>query len=494
MFKADVDFLGAATRLAVAEARKDRDRFVPVLRAVESFLSAGKDRSLGVVGNEAGTELILRSAGSPGEIPLDMYFYTIYAAAPLYFARQLVDVIFQVDPEKFTLYTVMVPRGRDLIDIVVNQRPLVRVLGLPFHRGVSVFDMLAPDMRPAMFSNVSVPCMAPEVQLAGCYMYLSSLPHASSWVALLEQEQRLRKVMIAGFRAKLGAIFEGGRARGKSPARAKSPAHESQGAVGGLRSKVMARIWSSFVSRAGTVLVATGPSMQVGLGAGTIRVGSRPACLTADPFDAVKDRLQKIATELRANVHILTNNPQLTNDPHLRRMTAYLQVPGHSRDPLIDIYNAMEYDAVPFVQTSVSARSGEARDVPVRCGTLPVLGRFALVDLWTMQLLWRMKQVSAEFAKQQMRRIVRELSSIGNSIDQAVKSKGSGTGLFPDCEEDFFGRIENQSVAERRSAQQQRDEEKALRKVAAAAASSNDRSHAPRRLFPFYPGRATKSE
>ena len=60
MFKADVNFLEIAAKEALRGGKKDRERFRPVLLAVEKFLCEGGAGGA-VVGGETATELISRA-------------------------------------------------------------------------------------------------------------------------------------------------------------------------------------------------------------------------------------------------------------------------------------------------------------------------------------------------------------------------------------------------------------------------------------------------
>ena len=492
MFRADVDFLDIASRQAVRVARADRDRFLPVLRKIDEMLASQKVADV-IIGGGTATAMIRRdriTESSHTEAPLDLYDYMLYSSSPLSTASKLARLIYEVDPGDLTQFTVMLPRSRSLAVINVGQRQVAAIAGLPRHRGLSVFEMLAPDIRLSYFSPLKVPCMAPEVQLMEIYRNLTLPQHAGSWPGLLVAEREVREALLDGFKAKLGEIFTGG-------------APKKRESYGDIRARLIGKIQTDFLQREGVIMVS---GLELTVKDESRSIGSRYACLSVEDLPAVKQRLQRIAASARANIHLIENNPQVVSDNRMMRLTAYLHVPGRNREPILDVYNTASYDAIPYavltpVKTAdAKTTSGRAE----KCGTLLVLGRFILVDLWTMQLLWRMKSVSDEFAKSQMRRIVGDLRVLGAAIDAQVNAavtggrslttggkarssggkarssdrprtaRGANISLFPKSADDFIGRIEDEVLVEKREDLRMRKERRAEGK---------------RRLIPFYPGR-----
>lgn len=449
MFDGAIDFLGIAAGQAEAVGLADRARFLPVLARVDAALAAQAAPDV-IVGGDVATAMMRFAAAGPP--PLDLYHYTLYAAAPLKAGLALGRAIYGVDPEGLTMHTRVHPFSASNVVVFVEQRPLVTIVGLPRHRGVHIFTMLAPDARPSLFGAASVPCMPPEVQLIDICQRLASPRFASQWPDLLAAERDVRRVMLSGFAAKVGDIFTAAAATGGREAPRRSYAD--------IRRSLLARIRADFVERAGVIVVS-------GLRVGGRLIGTRVGCVTPESLPGVRQRLERIAAAERTDVHVLVNSPQLVGDPRMLRLTAYLNVPGHPREAVLDVYNVAEYDAVPFARLAGGAV----------VGTLPMLERFVLVELWTMQLLWRMGSINDAFAMGQMRRIADDLRAVGAAVDRAAAGGGAGdtdVPLFPLDEDDFIGRIEDVALAEKRND---------------ILARAQRRADGRRRLFPTYPGR-----
>jgi hypothetical protein len=94
-----------------------------------------------------------------------------------------------------------------------------------------------------------------------------------------------------------------------------------------------------------------------------------------------------LAPELAAGHELTarTHDPHLPVDPRLRRLTLSLvQVETGARRPLVDVYNLPQYALCPFF--TAHHPGAEQR---LQIGTLPLVMRILLADLWTILLLRR---------------------------------------------------------------------------------------------------------
>jgi hypothetical protein len=413
--------VGVAQAAAFDRGRKDRERFVPFLVAVEEFARAQKR----VIGGRAATLMLM--TGGPDiskELPLDAFHLVVYSPDPMRDASTLARKIYALDPKGLAQYTVMLPRhgtGRATeASIIVAQREVARILGLPRYRGVHIYELISPEMRPGLFSDKQVqktPCLGPEVQLLGSYSALCNPGRAGDWPQVLIEERRLREVFLANFEDKIQMRIDGGKPSG------------GRSAGGGLP-ELRRAIAERFLCREGRVWLVDAESEEA---------GRRPACVSVFPLAKEQEALGAIADKLGAHVHFLENDPQLLDDTQMRRLTLYFKR-GEHREPILDVYNIASYEAFPYLRRTY----GPAK-TQYKLATAFGQARFLLVDVWTIQLLWKMESISESYAMRQLKMLLvryRKLVPLMNDPETA----------FPALPTHFVGRIDDPELAGKRRA------------------------------------------
>lgn len=433
MFADSPDTIAAAQATAYWRGLDDRRRFVPILRAVGDFVR----RKGRVIGGGGATYMLTLDTTST--LPLDAFQYLVYTPDPVKDAVELAKLIYKMDPKGLTQYTVAVPRGSGQETVVnVEQREVVRFKGLPYHRGVHIYTMLAPDRRPSLFARPGetdeLPCLGPEVQLLETYAALCSPIRAGDWSDLLKQEVLLRETFLRTFDEKIRGVI-GGRPGGKD--------QKGHAAIARLKKSLRDRVGG----RAGRLwLVDSGaPRMQW---ASVFSLADERATVAK-----VADDLERRGELAGVTVQFLMNDPQLVVDRRLRRLTVYAQAPGRKRDPILDIFNIAHYEAVPYVGQT---------------GTAFVRARFLLVDVWTIQLLWRMKSIADVFAKQQLASLLNRFRALEPELSDPAEA-------FPALPSHFMGRVESAQLVDRRAA--------------ATARESGAAPNKKKSFHPFYPAR-----
>jgi hypothetical protein len=418
MFADTPGTIEAAQATAYWRGLDDRRRFVPILKAVEDFVR----RKGRVIGGAGATYMLTRvQADGPAKLPLDAFQYLVYTPDPVRDAVELAKHIYKMDPKGLTQYAVALPRGSGSETVVnVEQREVVRFKGLPYHRGVHIYTMLAPDRRDSLFAQPGeaneLPCLGPEVQLLETYAALCSPERAGDWPVLLKQEVLLREAFLRSFDGKIQGVI-GGRPAAKDG--------KGYAAVNRLKKSLQEQVGG----RAGRLWLVDqhAPRMQC---ASVYSLADEQATIAK-----AADDLGRRGEMAGVTVQFLLNDPQLVVDRRLRRLTVYAQVPGRKRDPILDIFNIAHYEAVPYVD---------------RMGTAFVRARFLLVDVWTIQLLWRMKSIADVFAKQQLAALLGRFRALEPALSDPAEA-------FPALPSHYMGRIESAQLVDRRAAANARE-------------------------------------
>jgi hypothetical protein len=442
------DLVAVAKETATHFARADRDRFLPALRAVEEY---ARKRGL-VAAGACASYMLAGGHAAGGARPLDLYQYEFFSTAPVEDARAISDAVFKTAPCGVAQYTVSLPRAGGAGAVVrCEQRDLVRLKRPPKYRGVETFAMLGTVARPALFSAVSLRCLGPGLQLLEIYVQLCDPRRAGDWPALLGLERTVRGLFLAA-----GGIT-GGRVRRHRTGKDRADHRPSPG--GRAERAKFRTVALEFAAGEGRLVVDKAP--LAGEKAPARRAEGRLAVVTSKSLADEEAALKSAAREAGANILVVINNPFLVADVRLRRLTVYVLEAGKTRTPVLDVYNAGTYEAVPYLVDGDGAKHGTAF----------VSARFLLVDIWTLQLLARMGSVSGEFERQQQEVHRRELAALAPRL-------ADGAAAFPARPDHFVGVIVDADNQEKRDAD-----------VAYKKARADQKAGQKKGAFPRYPAR-----
>lgn len=514
--------VAAATTAAIA----DRARYEGFLRAAEDYAV----RHGLIVGGETATRLLLRGRDDPPE--LDSFSYTFYSSSAVRDARGLADAMYAVAPQGLGRYTAMFTRmAGHRFDIEVDGRVLLRVILLPPHKNVQTIDVVIPSKRPAQFGGQDLLCMGPELRLIETYGQLCAPGEAGSWEQLMADEQRLRAVFMAEIRAKIATAVARQQATGG--------AYQQP-----LRQRLLAALLRDFVPGEGRVLIG---AAAIQLTAGELPTWTgRLQVVSGRPFAEETRIIADIAQAVGARVHYGTEDPKIPVLTRLRRITVHFVENGvrslsqeERREAVLDVYNLGSFELVPWVALgtlrgddddggggggeeapAVAAPSppaaaeggaaGPARrgrptasaaavwpELPpsVKVGTPYVLMRMLLVDMWTIQVIMRLKALSAQGGQQILHGQLRDFTRAAAEYDRhlrAVAADASGRaaaaaatrllGARPDgAPSAFIGQGVDAALALRR-------EQAGPARPSPGAAAQPTQGHAapPQRFHPLY--------
>jgi hypothetical protein len=448
------DAVGIAVRAATGPGgaiTKDREQFSKYFARGEKYIH---DENL-VVGGAIATKMLL---GRP--IGYEAAVYFLYCTHARTAARGLVDALHQVDPDGLGQYARTDPVGSGrTFDVMIDGRPLFRIHSLAVHRGAHIVDLIVPTTCPAYFAKdpkgkpLGIPCMGPEIQLIGTYASLSNPSKAGSWPELLEARRLLGAMFAKSVQSKVKKVLSGG-----------GPSIMMRS-----RDRLVAALLEEYVTRAGRVVVGTYAIDALG---GT-RSGHPRLQVVAEGGLKDEERLvSKIATRLGFSVQSTHNDPKVPINACLRRMTMYITRDGERRVPFLDVFNAGEYELVPFwtqadaespvlpVQGGRPHPKGPALSAEVAIGTPFAVLRFILVDMWTILLLHRMDMASSDYANSVLRGMLGNVKSTDLVIARLVNDHKFTT-LFPLSVERYIGHHTDPMVEEKRARRKARQEAKA---------------------------------
>jgi hypothetical protein len=478
-----LDVVGEAEARADAVALKDRARYLKFFEAAERFAAeAGL-----IVAGSAATRLLLgdhpedpTSSTAPPPVTRDSFQCDFFSGQAPAHARALAEVLYKVDPAGLGHYvTVLTKVAGYLLTVTVDGRDLFTVTALPVHRGVRTADVVIPSQRPAQFARggdgrpIQLQCTGPEIQLMGVYAALCNPAKAGSWGKLLATERSLRELFRAEIRRKIETAV----------ARARDA--QKEGGASQATDRLWSRLRGEYATGPGRVLV--GPAAVALVAPGRPGAGPRGRgrlqVVAAGELEAEAGKVAALAREEGLEAQWTQNDPKIPTDPRLRRLTVHV-VQGARREPILDIYNAAAHELIPFatlgeggeLMGSPAGEDGDGRaeggrrgpgagarrrpgpteggPAGLKIGTPFALMRFRLADMWTMQVLMRMKAVDAAYGRSVLLEMLGEYEAVAahyEGVARELDPEHAAALLLPPAA--YIGRLEEPELALKRAAQ-----------------------------------------
>jgi len=413
-----IDVIGDAESRAETVAFRDRQQYQKFVELAEHFAS---ERGLVVCG-PAATRLVLAGDAAPA-VGFDSFQYDFFCDNAPATARALADALYALDPEGLGHYTSMLTKeAGQRLAVSVNGRELFTFAAAPTHRGVRAVDLILPVTKRAQFARdangapTQLRCIGPESQLLGLYAELCDSAQAAGWAERLTAEAGLRALLGQHLRPRLLQARHGAGA---------------DTGLGGLTRRLRER----YAAGPGRVVVG---AVALALLAGRPPAGRLQVLAASALEDEARD-IEKLAGDMRVTWRV--EDPNLPMEPRLRRLSVFATI-DNRREPILDVFNAAGFESVPYTMVGV-----------YKLGTLFVLMRFRLIDIWTMRLLLRMNAVNEAFARSTLVRMLADYDLAGTLYTATLRkpTEDAAAALFPI--ENRIGRREDQSLALKRAAQ-----------------------------------------
>ena len=101
-------------------------------------------------------------------------------------------------------------------------------------------------------------------------------------------------------------------------------------------------------------------------------------------------------------------NMYLLNDNRTKKITISLQIANNKMKPIIDLYNNISFELIPYVTIIKNKQN-------YKIGNLLVLSRYFMIDLWIISVLYNLNILNKEISNKKIRYIVFILNIIRNN-------------------------------------------------------------------------------
>lgn len=406
----------------------DRKKYYVFFELTEKYVSEKKE-SLIVSGITA-DYLLLNKA-----VDVNFMTYEVYCDDAVKYARELATLIYnsniKVDEKKdidLRLIQVVTKVPNKEIIIKIGDREIVNFKNLQIHGGVYIVDVVLTVERKGLFNkDMIVNCISQEHQLIKIYTSLSDPKECGEWSKLIEMEQIYRKQLDLLNDVSLSTIA-GGRPMPKKQFRRIDI------------DKLVKTMYEEFASLPGHVVVGT-----MAINTNNQEFGkTRLEIITMYPLETEEPKIKKILeVNVDQSIHIETsiNYPHVPTEVKIRKLTTYY-VFEKMRRVIIDIFDTGTYSLISF---NTDNEDG------IRVGTLFVLAKHLLIDLWTIRYIKKRNQISDEQYKNKVREINTDLKSLFYDYDfNQINNNQKWTEIFPLSPNNYLGHYEDEELAIKR--------------------------------------------
>jgi hypothetical protein len=133
-----------------------------------------------------------------------------------------------------------------------------------------------------------------------------------------------------------------------------------------------------------------------------------------------EDMLSRVESVLRdttpLKLHYRTEEVFIPYDPHLRRTTYYFEFKG-ARMPLLDTFNSLSYEIVPWI----------VGDKKIKVGNPYVLNRFFLIDRWILNVLRHGGFITSEVYENKKNILLSKIHKLRSKKDMTGGTDYDGT-------------------------------------------------------------------
>ena len=387
MYK-NLDVVKIAEETAISVIMSDRLKYLTFYEILENYIQNNSQNNI-LIGGEIATNMLLLNK-IKNKISVNSFqCYDLYSDSNKYHAYELANLFYS--PEGLGLYT-NVETDEIIYKINVNGRRIAQFLPLIHIKGKDISVSL-PKICSGIFTKTMLNCMGPEVRLIDTYQQLTSPNMVKNWPSLLKNEHNLRQLLLDTLRSKISQIFGG------------SSKQHNNNIIQHIIQHIIQYLQSSNCVFIGTRAIKY-------LNKETPKLYEKVQAITKYPLKEEATNIMKLLKTKGIQINYKITSPHLPTDIKLQRLTIKYKHSSGKTESIADIYNSAEYSLIPF----------NIAPTQEKIGTLFVLMRFCLIDIWILILIQKMGgYLTNEYVKIALNRIINEYESLSNIYKKTNK-------------------------------------------------------------------------
>jgi hypothetical protein len=398
----------------------DRKKYYPFLSMVETYIS---DKRKNIIASRGTANYLLLNKS----IDSDFIAYEVYCDDAVKHAREIATIIYNSASDKeddidlrLTQVVTNVPNKE--ISVKIGDREIVNLRNLQIHSGVYIIDVVLTVEKKGLFNkDLVINCISPEHQLIKLYSNLTDPKECGEWSKLLETEKILRGQLD---------LVNVGKDDSKSTTGGKKYSHRISS------DDIVKKLYEDYASRPGHVIVGSFATGDI------IDKQSRLQIISMYKLEDEEQEIKHLFNTThefgRMPIHIETsiNYPHVPTEMKIRRLTVYY-VFEKIRKVVADVFDTASYSLISFNKND-----------GFRIGTLFVLAKHLLIDLWTIRYIRKKNQITDEYYNNLTQKIKSDFKKLFYNLD--LQTDLQWNEIFPLNPNNYLGHYEDEELAIKR--------------------------------------------
>ena len=412
------------------EAKKkiiiDREQYFKFFKIIEKYIF---DNHL-IVGGLSANQRILNNNNT------DINFqYETYSETPNIDAKKLSKLLFDCDSNGLSRYTnVNVKIPLNLYSINVNTRELIIINKLPIIKGIKINQNLIKINMKFTSSDNKLLCMGLDIQLIQIYSNLINPATASIWTKLLFDEQLLRKKYIEEFDQDWELFNSDNNDNNNSDNNDNNNSDnndnnsdndnnnsdnnsdnndnnsdnnnadndDNTNNINGGKDKKDILYFKilEYINNSNRILI--GSSAINFLKTKHFNPKNRLQIITCNKLEDEAQLLVLLGKKINIQLEWNIGQPRLIDDFYLKKLTIY-SLTNHGKKLILDIFNSGSYELISYKSYNIQINKISLKEVKI--GSIYILMKFRLIDIWIIKLLFQISTIEFNY----MKKIIKEI-------------------------------------------------------------------------------------
>jgi hypothetical protein len=403
-------------------ALDNRMKYKKYYQKIEDF-AAENDLLLG--GNLSGYSLLDLNVDL---VSLKLPYYKFYSNDAAGDSERLTNQLYLMDKNVIVMRRTKIYNM--IYEIYVDTRNFVTIYQLGKHKGVSTGNIIFPVNITSPICNKSLLSIPAEVILIYIYSNLYNPAKVKEWEELVMLEKGLKDVLFDNITEHVNKIIKGGGRTSKE-----KPSWKKQ---------IYTKLIEDYILGENIALLNpyTKRSIQV---------------ISGNNIEREVEKIKDLLRPMYVDVSYSYNHLKLLTDSRLVKYVIY----GHYKGikiPILEIYNVAEHSIIPTLTVSKynnitsSTLSYSNVQFPLSCKicTIWPLMQFLLIDLWTIQLLYKIGLFNLQAMMDLFGGIIENLKQINHDLEKFNQLEKNPAGFIDELNPteitDYIGKYSNLEI------------------------------------------------
>ena len=376
----------------------ERMRYEKIYDIIESYLSKYTNtKNYIILGGSSGITLLLNKKRT-----IQDFYYYLYTEHAFAHANNLINEIDSIINATELIYVIYlkntIPNMK--YQIVIDNRIFIDIYKL----SINSYDLILPILTESFNKKNKILVLSPEMQLIDIYRTLYSPNKSDVWISTLDDESKLFTYLYSRIEKIKG---------GDTNINSEMNVNIND------RKLIELELMKQFIVNNNNIVLIGEHALKIIIGTDI----SIPIIQIISQNNIEDDfvEIQKIIKNtLNRNIPVIksTKDLHIMEDFRLKRTSIKI---GDNLKEIMYIYNAADYDLIPFNKLSNQSNTDKKNKSLIKIGNPFVLLRFLLIDFWIVRWVKQIGGIDEKYAYNRLESIIHKLLLLRKKISDNTK-------------------------------------------------------------------------